>query len=341
MSYIVEIDTCNEKQWADYCAEFSDYSLYQTWAYQESRAEKSGQKVVRIVVKDSSLKPVLLSQFRIQKVPLLGFKIAYAQKGPLVKRRDNTQISKDAFNVLRESLYKEGVSIIRFAPNVIDNDENTVISEVLAEAGFQIAGTEPPYRTFMVDVSDSEEGIRKRLRKSFRRDLKKAESAGLRVEVGTGKESFDILSSFYSDLKERKGFKGLEIEEFSDPQGKLDGIERMKIFVAFSDEKAVASLLSTELGNTSIVLLAAANEEGFDCGASYLLWYRACVSAYENGMVFCDLGGIDPENNQSVYKFKSRLGGEDSSHIGIYDSYRSGFSRIIFKMLCVIRGLRK
>ena len=338
MSYVIEIDKCSKEQWADYCLEFKDYSLYQTWAYQECRAKASGQSILRVVVKDEFSNRVLLAQFRVKQVSILGIKIAYAQWGPLIAQKDEVMVDVEILSLLKSSLHIHGIDVIRVAPNIIDDERNMLVKESILEAGFKFVNFEKPYRTFMVDVSDNEAEVRKRLRKSFRRDLKKAESVGVTVKVDTDKTSFEILSNFYLDSKERKGFKGLSIEEFVEPQEKLQDVKKMKIFTAYLNDKPVASLLSTEIGRNSIVLLAASSEEGFACGASYLLWYKACVSACENGFDFCDLGGIDPDKNPNVYKFKSRLGGEDQSHIGTYEAYRTGFSRLLFKTICAIRS---
>ena len=49
MAFEVLIDKIEQAQWEEYADSFADYSIYQTWSYQEMRAEIDGQKVSRIV----------------------------------------------------------------------------------------------------------------------------------------------------------------------------------------------------------------------------------------------------------------------------------------------------
>ena len=46
------------------------------------------------------------------------------------------------------------------------------------------------------------------------------------------------------------------------------------------------------------------------------------------GMKYYDLGGIDPENNASVYRFKSRMGGQEVHHIGAFEASDSLYAKI-------------
>ena len=52
MEYKVLIDDIEPAQWTEYACAFSDYNIYQTWAYQEVRADMDDQKLSRAVVKD-------------------------------------------------------------------------------------------------------------------------------------------------------------------------------------------------------------------------------------------------------------------------------------------------
>jgi CelD/BcsL family acetyltransferase involved in cellulose biosynthesis len=189
-----------------------------------------------------------------------------------------------------------------------------------------------PYRTLRVDVHDHEEGIRARLRKSFRRDLKKAEEMGLQIEHSRSAEACQILESLYRILLERKRFQGLDPQEFTQVHPLLSEAEKMTFIVARLDGAPVAVLLSSNLGDTAIVLLAASNDQGLECGASYVLWYQALLAACQAGMTWCDLGGIDPVANPSVYQFKSRLGGDDVSHIGAFESCASVGHKVLWSV---------
>ena len=103
----------------------------------------------------------------------------------------------------------------------------------------------------------------------------------------------------------------------------LPAAEKMNVIVAYSSGRPIAVHLASNLGQTAVVLLAAGNREALKCGASYLIWYKGAVAAWQAGMKMYDMGGIDPENNPTVYQFKSRMGGDEYTHIGTFESCRN------------------
>ena len=334
MVYKVEIDSFDRKTWENCTREFADYSIYQTWPYQENRARMSGQSVMRVIIRNKSDKVCLMCQVRIKNIPLIGLKVGYVQWGPLVRRWDDTTaLNKEILDMLRDALFEKGINIIRVIPRITDKDDDAKAVALLTEAHFQFNNNKKKYQTFHVDVSDNEEGIRRRLRKSFRRDLKKAEKVGFEIKSGCQEDLFSILTSLYNESKQRKGFTGLEIEEFAASQIQLIDSEKMDVLVALYEGRPASALLSTNLGDTAIVLLAASNELGLKYGSSYLLWYKAALIAWEAGLKWCDLGGIDPDANPNVYEFKSRLGGNNISHIGVFDCCKSNYQRLIWNIV--------
>jgi len=320
MKFEVIIDDINQRQWEEYARNFSDYSIYQTWPYQEYRAKQDGQQLCRIVVLGPDQKVAIMGHLRIKHIKPLGLKIGYMQRGPLLhldEISENNQIK--ALQAMKESVLNMGVNIFRIMPNIASNEEGGNLARDIQSAGFNKISKASPYRTFELPVNDSEEGIRKRLRKSFRRDLKKAEKTGLEIKQGSDQHYSDILEELYSGLKERKQFKGLNPQEFIQPQRKLSSPEKLHFIVAYQKDEPIAALLASNLGDTGVVLLAASNDKGLASGASYVIWYQGAVAACQAGMKYYDLGGINPDTNPSVYQFKSRLGGREVSHVGTFE----------------------
>ncbi len=334
MSYRVELDNISRTDWENQALHFQDYTIYQTWSYQENRARMDGQNLRRLMVRSGSGDVCLMAQVRVQNVPLLPFRVGYIQNGPLMCREGIVPADRiEIFRVMVRALFDDGIHVLRVVPNVVEDERGNDIAAALSAAGFKKAERKQPYHTFKVDVSDSEEAIRARLRKSFRRDLKNAEKSGLTVQAGSNDDCFSVLAQLYEESKGRKGFKGLEIEEFSVPQNELIASEKMKVFVACWENQPASALLSTELGDSAIVLLAASNQTGLEKGSSYLLWYQACLSAHSRGLKWCDLGGIDPDNNPSVFQFKSRMGGLEVRHIGTYDLCKGKVSQGLLQLI--------
>ena len=339
MSYKVEIDNFDQKQWKLDASQFSDYSIYQTWPYQKNRAQTDGQELKRIIIRNSNDEVCLMSHIRIKNAPIIHFSIGYIQNGPLILNNNvNEADIVSLLKIMKDSLFGAGIHALRIVPNIADDDFGKVIKQHSIKAGFAENDKKKPYHTFIVDTSDSEEGIRQRLRKSFRRDLKYAEKAGLVIKEGNSNELFSVMENLYEESKGRKGFDGLEFDEFKSPQIELTESEKMKVFVAYFEDKPASALLSTELGDRSIILLAASNALGLEKGSSYLLWYHACVSAHKRGLKWCDLGGIDPDENPNVYQFKSRLGGEEIKYIGSFDLCKGVASQALMTLIEKMKG---
>ncbi len=332
MKYQVNIDGVSREQWENYAKLFADYSVYQTWPYQQVRAETDRQNISRMIITDQQGNPVTMCQVRIKNVILLGLKIGYVQWGPLLQRKDNGDCSVEALRMLRDAFVGDRVNILRLVPNIRDGEAGNLVSRILVQSGFERVDSYNPYRTFILKVDDSHEQIRARLHKSFRRDLKNAEKAGLQLQQGTGEEFCRMLEDLYGRLVDRKGFKGLNPDEFIKTQSMLSSSEKMNFFLASQDGEPAAILVAAALGDTSVVLLASASEKGLSCGASYLVWYQGALAARDAGMKMYDLGGIDPVKNPKVYQFKSRIGGCDTYYIGAYEAAASPLVKGVWRI---------
>lgn len=331
MAYDVSIDKINQEEWERYAADFEDYSIYQTWGYQQVRSEVDDQQVSRAVVNDENGDTVAMCQVRIKNVKVLSLKIGYVQWGPLFRRKDGKiTCTAEAVKKLRQAYVGPRVNILRLVPNIRYDEKGQQLSRMLLSGGFEHVHRAAPYRTFILQVDDCEEGIRKRLRKSFRRDLKYAENSDIEIRVDKDQELFETLEELYTVLLQRKKFKGLNPWEFSKAQKILATPEKMNIVLASKEGQPVAAHLASNLGDTAVVLLAASNPKGLSCGSSYLIWYQAAVAACRAGMRWYDLGGIDPKDNPTVYQFKSRMGGKETCHIGTFEACSSLCSNIIW-----------
>jgi len=212
---------------------------------------------------------------------------------------------------------------------------------MLKEAGFRKVLSVPTYRTFIIRVDDGEEAILARLRKSYRRDLRKAERNGFVCRESRDTSYCTVLESLYGALRTRKTFRGLSTEEFNRPQGELCDAERLTYNVVELEGEPVSVVLSSNLGRTGIVLLAATSGKGLETGASYVAWFNAAVGAYRAGMRELDLGGIDVVRNPAVAQFKGRMGGYEMTHTGVFDYCSNIVAAHIWNWLACIRHIRQ
>lgn len=320
----VLVDNTSPEEWERYASYFADYSIYQTWAYQKVRAEMAGQQVSRVVIIDRNNTVVTMCHVRIKKVLGLAIKIGYVQHGPLMQARDGrVTCSAEALEALGAAYVGTKVHVLRVVPNSDDDQTGQRISQMSKDCGFESIRWVPHYRTLMLPLDGSEGEIRGRLDRNFRRNLKKAERAGVQTRESRTCEFCGELRDLYSSLVRRKGFAAGNPEEFIKPQLQLSPAERMNFVVAYHSGEPVSVHVGSNLGTTGVALLAASNEKGLSCGASYLTWWKACVAAKEAGMNRYDLGGIDPQNNPGCYQFKSQISRRETLGIGAFEAYSS------------------
>jgi len=120
MTYEVIVDSVSREEWEGYAANFADYSIYQTWPYQQVRAEMDGQEVSRVIIKDERGHVVTMSQVRIKHVKPLGLRIGYVQWGPLVRATNGTlKCTLGALKALCKAYVGTKIDVFRIVPNMV------------------------------------------------------------------------------------------------------------------------------------------------------------------------------------------------------------------------------
>lgn len=333
MAYEVSIDDFNQDQWEHHARDFLDYSIYQTWAYQQVRAENDGQEISRVIIKDGSSNAVIMCHIRIKHFKPLDLRIGYVQWGPLIRKREfEPECAVAALEKLLQIFLSNKVNILKIVPNITKDEAGIFIKDILVSSGFQHVSNVPNYHTMMLPLEGNEEELRERLHRSWRRYLKKAEESNIEIKEETGGQYFEILKKLYLLTKQRKQFKGLDPDVFIKTQELLSASEKMNIVVAHYEGQPVSAHITSHLGDTALGILATSNEVGLKCNASYLVWWRTLLASKHAGMKRYDMSGIDPVRNPKVYQFKSRMGGREAFHIGAYDACSSLHVRIIWRI---------
>ncbi len=337
------INEIGKEQWEQYAQDFADYSIYQTWGYQQVRAENDRQELCRVVIKAGDTKPVMMCQIRIKDVKPLGLRIGYIQWGPLLRIKDGSvSCTVDALVELKRAFIGQRVNVLRVVPNVCDDEMGRKVADMFEIAGFGFVKSVQPYHTMILPLDCSEDVLRSRLHQSWRRKLKKAENAEIEMRETTDGKPFEALEAYYREITERKNFKGLDVQEFARTQQLLSPAEKMNVIIAYYQGRPVTAHVSSTIGDTGILLLVASNGQGFECHSSYLAWWRAVTACLSRGMKKYDVGGVDFKNNPTVSQFKAGMGGIDCRYVGVFevcdDWYAKVKWRIAEKAYGYIRG---
>ena len=331
MTLQVIIDDFNKQQWEHYASEFADYSIYQTWAYQQVRADMSRQKISRIIVRNEKGNIATMGQVRIRHFKALGLKVGYIQWGPMLRGKDGRFCCIPApLDKLREYYLSTKVDILRVVPNLYADEGS--FTDMFEAAGFEYVPNVSRYHTMLFPLDISQEKMRKKLHRKWRGVLNKVEKRNIEIKEGCDDKFLAVLDGIYKSVKKRKKFKGLDLQVYARTQQLLSPKQKINVVLAYYDGEVLTADATSYLGDTAVGLFQASTEQGLKYGTSYLVWWKALLAAQHAGMKRYDLGGIDPDKNPSVYQFKLRMGAEEAFHIGSFEACISLRAKVTWRM---------
>jgi lipid II:glycine glycyltransferase (peptidoglycan interpeptide bridge formation enzyme) len=339
----VEVDCTTDAEWSRLIELFDDANLYQTAAYGSVRWGNSN--LSRIVLRhEGAVRAV--AQLRILRPTPMKFGIAYLRWGPLWQCGSiaDPEVLVRMARAIEEEYTKRRKLLLRIVPNAFAGTSRAQAYQS-AFSGFQAQVYQPEntYRTFVMDLSPPLEELRSRLDKKWRNQLNRAEKSGLTVTAGDGINQYRSFCEIYSQMRMRKAFNtNVDAEEFGRMQETLPPSQRMQVLLCWDKGIPVAGLVASAMGNSAIYLLGATSDAGLNAKGAYLLQWTLIDWLRGRGVVWYDLGGIDPEANPGVYHFKKGLSGLDSYQISALTASGSAVSSwMVGAGSCVQRMLRR
>jgi hypothetical protein len=318
------VDVVSIDDWNSLLKQFADTNYRQLAAYSAAAAARVNAQSENVVIREDG-KLLGLCNVRIRKLPFLPFGIAYVNGAPLVVKSSELFDSAEVLSRCLNALKKEFVDVRGHVLRVIGvarvDRSPEVTCRAFVEAGFVSTSAKGHYRTILLDVKRELSDIRRGFDQKWRNILNKAERQNLEVVRGTASALFSEYAALHSGLVARKNLNvELGPDFFYALQDELSEPDRFVVHLAMQGGKVVAGHIGAYHGDTAVYLLGASNEAGLKANASYLLQWRVIEYAKERGCAWYDLGGIDPEANPDVYRFKARFGGTDVCAPGPYES---------------------
>lgn len=317
-SWQVEVDRVTDAEWSHLIDLFDDANLYQTAAYGGVRW--GAKNLSRIVLRrDGEVRAI--AQLRIVRPTPLKFGIAYLRWGPLWERRGcetDPEVAVGMARAIEAEYVTRRKLCLRIIPNAFAGTARATAFQS-AFSGFERQTAQPgnTYRTFVLDLSPPLEELRSRLDKKWRNQLNRAEKNGLTVTAGDGVDEYRVFCQIYSEMRKRKSFDTtVNEQEFERIQEALPASHRMRVLLCWEKGTLVTGLVASAMGNSAIYLLGATSDAGLNAKGAYLLQWTLIGWLRERGILWYDLGGIDPEANPGVYHFKKGFSGVDSTQIG-------------------------
>ncbi len=309
-AYTIDLGCTDPQAWYEILCHFQDANVYQAWSYDVVR--HGAEKVFHMVLRKGD-EPVAAAQARIWRAPWIKAGIAYVLWGPMW-RRTSQAVDVEAFRLavraLRSELCLKRGLVLRL--NVLAfrgvHDE---LRPILAEEGYCTYREPVRRRTLIMELKGSLEELRAAQHPMWRNHLNRAERKGLEVEFGIEEALFDQIAPIYMEMARRKGLGALnDISHLKKVQRGLPPPLKLKMVICRKDGIACAGGIFSVIGSTGLYLTGATADPGMKTYASYLVHWTFIKWLKENGFLYYDLNGINPEANPGTYQFKRQLAGK-------------------------------
>ncbi|MBI2050943.1 MAG: peptidoglycan bridge formation glycyltransferase FemA/FemB family protein [Parcubacteria group bacterium] len=285
--------------WNDAVSVQPNARFLQSWEWGEFQ-ESLGRAVKRLSWNDEVLVQAI-------KMPLpLSNHYWYIPHGPL--------LSKSApgwQDELKETL-NDGALFVR-----VDPVNDFVIK------GARIMRATQPQCTRILDLSQSEDALKNRMRQKTRYNIRLAEKRGVNISTG----SISDFLRLNAETKTRDKFASHPDEYYQNMVASLPK-DFIKIYQASYQNTIIASNIIILYGDTATYTHGASSNEHRETMAPYLLHWRIIQELKKQGIRHYDLWGINPADEshraykkswQGISRFKEGFGGAAACYPNSFD----------------------
>jgi hypothetical protein len=325
MKHLLQIDGMSREEWTQGCASFACNNLYQTWDYGEAHSVGRFREVSRAALTING-KPVVMTQVQIKRLPVAGIGVAEAYWGPLwhseVGIAGESYLIEFFEGIQEEYSVKSGLNLRLEIRGVANKEQNDRIASILTSHGFRLKSGLRPYRTIILDLTQSLDQLRSNLNGKWRNALNKAERTGLEAECGSTAQHFERFLKIYEEMWAQKRFPtGVNMKAIH--AFHLNAIESNKllIWIIRDGEQDVAAGVFSAMGDTMLYFLGATSPHmRKDSNSGYLIQWLNLRKAIELGLHYYDLGGLTDLPDSGVDQFKIRMGGSRGVFPGWFEA---------------------
>ena len=352
---MLELVKLSQAEHKNYLAKSSRVSFLQTAAWGEL---KTGWKFECLGWRNNQGETVGVALVLYKSVPLLKkYSLAYIPEGPVI----DWQGDLGSFLLpLKSYLKQRNVFLLKIGPRVVENvwsAENIkagiadsavlkisdltadqsfaqagLIRNALQEFGFKqettsaAFGDVQPRFTFELELSGkTDDQLLMQMNQQWRRNIKKSESEGVKVRIGT-KADLSAFHQIYLETAKRDGFSPRSLDYF---EKYFDAFNQqqpdsLRLYVAEHQGVVVAANLWVHINERVWYAYGASSTAGRELRPSNAVQWQMIRDAREVGADIYDLRGITATLNQldptvGLINFKVGLGGRAIQWMGEFD----------------------
>ena len=279
--------TVTAEEWNRFLKSVPDSHHLQTTIWAELKS-LGGWEADRLVLRQAG-RIIGGLQLLHRQVSLLG-RAGYVPRGPVFASADE-RLPKLLMSALKNLAESKRVRYLMVQPPQCGAD---FVSELVAHGFTTTPFQTAPTATVLIDLQQSVDALRKNMRDSNRRSLRKAEASGLRVRVGTAAD-LPVFHALLSATAQRHGFKPPSLAYLERMWCLFAATDDIVMFLVEQEGEPVAGEMDVTFGDTLVSKRAGwSGKHGKSHPNSFLVW-AAMSWAHERGLKYYDMDGFDPE----------------------------------------------
>ncbi len=309
-----------KNQLSDFYNKSDDKTFLQDYLYGDFR-EKIGETIFLFGIFN---KDKLIGTSLIQKIKTSLKTFLHCPHGPIntkLEKKEAILFWNEFLKFYKDLGKKEKCDFVRISPLL--ESSNTIQSiNIFKKQKFRNAPIHlvNPERTWILDISQSEENLLKNMKKSTRYEVRRIKKMGIDVKMGNKKEDLDIFWELHTETVKRQKFipfpkKNTEIE--------LDVYkENCQIFSAKLNNKFMSSSVILFDNNSAYYHQGASLYS--KAPVSYATIWEAILEAKNRGCKNFNFWGVVGDNEKShpwygLSRFKKGFGGNEYLYIHCQD----------------------
>ncbi|MCF7905738.1 peptidoglycan bridge formation glycyltransferase FemA/FemB family protein [Candidatus Gracilibacteria bacterium] len=289
-------------------------SYLQTSTYGDFR-EAVGEKNFRYGIFFGDM---MIGIVQFQRIPARRGTHLHTPHGPLIASQHQEPALKFFLQEYKKIGKKEQCDFVRVSPLLSPDKRSMFRDTKYRPSPVHLVN---PERTWVLDLTQSEEDMLKNMRKSMRYEVRRIEKCGIKVQMGNTKKDLDIFWKLHTETVARQGFVPFAL---STTEKELEAFgQNIQIFSAS---------LEQEMCSSSIVIFDK-HSGYYHQGASIYrkepvahatLW-SAIQEAKKRGCREFNFWGVSPEENlkhpwTGLSRFKRGFGGEERVFLHAQDA---------------------
>lgn len=311
-------EVTDREAWNRFVESAPYHAFPQLWEWGEVRAA-SGWRPIRLAIGPSQDEPVAGAQLLLRRIPVVGWHLAYAPRGP-IGALDDPEARVALWRALRGLGRTERIATVRADPEA---PPQTPYGSALRAAPWRPAPKIQPPITRVVDLTVGEEQLRSNLRRKHRQYVNKADRSGVSIERFAGSSPADELGRALADFNriyrltaDRAGFVARQPSYYERVWSLFAPTGRVRLSFAVADGERVATLFHFTCGERVVESYGGMTDAAADLRANYLLKWTAMTDFAREGFRVYDMWGLA---TGGIRHFKEGFGGEEIEYVGARD----------------------